>query len=53
MTLVPMTAAIAALVPAVRPSPLDRLPAHSDDDPFLRLTAGWLVGNPDKTATAY
>jgi integrase/recombinase XerD len=53
VTLVPMTAAIAAPVPAVRPAPLDRLPGTSDDDPFLRLAAGWLVGHPDKTATAY
>src|SRR4051812_3377638 len=48
-----MTGAIAAPVPAVRPAPLDRLPGTSDDDPFLRLAAGWLVGHPDKTATAY
>jgi len=48
-----MTAAIAAPVPAFRPAPLDRLPGSSDDDPFLRLAAGWLVGHPDKTATAY
>jgi integrase/recombinase XerD len=53
VTLVPLTTAIAAPVPAVRPAPLDRLPGTSDDDPFLRLAAGWLVGHPDKTATAY
>jgi integrase/recombinase XerD len=48
-----MTAAIAGVVPAVRPAPLDRLPGSSNDDPFLRLAAGWLVGHPAKTATAY
>lgn len=48
-----MTAAIAAPVPAVRPAPLDRLPGTSDDDPFLRLAAAWLVGHPDKTQIAY
>ena len=53
MSLVPLTAAIAAPVPAVRPAPLDRLPGTSDDDPFLRLAAGWLVGHPARTATAY
>ena len=31
VTLVPMTAAIAAPVPAVRPAPLDRLPGTSDE----------------------
>jgi hypothetical protein len=40
VTLVPMTAAIAAPVPAIRPAPLDRLPGTADDDPFLRLAAG-------------
>src|SRR3954465_2014820 len=53
MTLVPMTAPITAAVPAVRPAPLDRLPGSSDDDPFLRLAAGWLVGHPTNTAKAY
>jgi hypothetical protein len=53
VTLVPMTAAIAAPVPAVRPAPLDRLPGTSGDDPFLRLAAGWLVGHPTNTARAY
>jgi hypothetical protein len=53
VTLVQMTAAIAAPVPTVRPAPLDRLPGSVEDDPFLRLAAGWLVGHPDKTATAY
>jgi integrase/recombinase XerD len=53
VTLVPMTAAIAAPVPAVRPAPLDRLPGTSGDDPFLRLAAGWLVGHPANTAKAY
>lgn len=53
MPLVPMIAAIAAPVPAVRPAPLDRLPGTADDDPFLRLAAGWLVGHPTNTAKAY
>src|SRR3954447_11020291 len=53
VTLVPMTAALAAPVPAVRPAPLDRLPGTADDDPFLRLAAGWLVGHPANTAKAY
>src|SRR6059058_53111 len=48
-----MTAAIAAPVPAVRPAPLDRLPGTADDDSFLRLAAGWLVGHPTNTAKAY
>src|SRR3954462_12957902 len=48
-----MTAAIAAPVPAVRPAPLNRLPGTADDDPFLRLAAGWLVGHPTNTARAY
>ncbi len=52
-TLVPTSVVIAAPAPGVRPAPLDRLPGSSDDDPFLRLAAGWLVGHPDKTATAY
>lgn len=53
MTLVPVTAEIAAPVPAVRPAPLDRLPGRADDDPFVRLAAGWLVGHPTNTAKAY
>jgi hypothetical protein len=52
VTLVPMTAAIAAPVPAVRPAPLDRLPGTADDDPFLRLAAACLVGHPTNTAKA-
>src|SRR4051812_45488922 len=48
-----MTAAIAAPVPAVRPALLERLPGTVDDDPFLRLAAGWLVGHPTNTAKAY
>ncbi|CCG05701.1 protein of unknown function, putative lambda integrase domain [Blastococcus saxobsidens DD2] len=48
-----MAAAIAAPVPAVRPAPLDRLPGTPGDDPLLRLAAGWLVGHPARTATAY
>lgn len=53
MTLLPISAVIAAPVPAVRPTPVDRLPGTSGDDPFLRLAAGWLVGHPTRTATAY
>jgi integrase/recombinase XerD len=53
MTLVPITASIAAPVPAVRPAPLDRLPGTADVDPFLRLAAAWLVGHPANTAKAY
>ncbi len=53
MTLVPLSASIAAPVPAVRPVPLDRLPGTADDDPLLRLAAAWLVGHPTNTATAY
>jgi integrase/recombinase XerD len=53
VTVVPATVAIAAPVPAVRPGPFDRLPGSVDDDPFLRLAAGWLVGYPTRTATAY
>jgi len=37
----------------MRPAPVDRLPGTSSDDPFLRLAAGWLVGHPANTATAY
>jgi len=48
-----MTAQITASAPAVRPAPLDRLPGSSTDDPFLRLAAGWLLGHPTRTATAY
>src|SRR3954454_2940875 len=48
-----MTAAIAGVVPAVRPAPLERLPGSAADDPFLRLAAAWLVGYPKNTATAY
>src|SRR3954470_8541510 len=51
--LVPMTAAIAAPVPAVRPAPLERLPGTAEDDPFLRLAAGWLLGHPGNTSRAY
>jgi integrase/recombinase XerD len=40
-------------VPPVRAEPLDRLPGTSTDDPFQRLAAGWLVGHPANTATAY
>ena len=53
VSLVPVTVAITAPVPAVRPEPLDRLPGTRDDDPFLRLAAGWLLGHPQNTATAY
>ena len=53
MTLTPLDAPIGLPVPVVRPEPLDRLPGSSSDDPFLRLAAGWLVGHPANTATAY
>jgi site-specific recombinase XerD len=53
VTLVPISASIAAPVPAVRPAPLDRLPGTAADDPFLRLAAAWLVGHPTNTAKAY
>ncbi len=43
----------AGVAPAVRPEPLDRLPGSRDDDPFLRLLVGWLVGHPTTTAKAY
>ena len=39
--------------PTMRPAPVDRLPGTSSDDPFVRLAAGWLVGHPANTATAY
>lgn len=51
LALVPEMAAGA--VPEVRPQPLDRLPGTGEDDPFLRLVVGWLVGHPARTATAY
>ena len=53
MTLVPLTATVTGVVPAVRPAPLERLPGTSADDPFLRLAGAWLVGHPANTATAY
>ena len=53
MSLVPFTVTVTAPVPSVRRGPLDRLPGTSDDDPFLRLSAAWLVGHPTNTATAY
>lgn len=53
MTLDPLTATIAGVVPAVRPTWLKRLPSTAGDDPFLRLAAAWLVGHPTITATAY
>jgi site-specific recombinase XerD len=51
--LVPISALIAAPVPPVRPTPLNRLPGSAGDDSFLRLAAGWLVGHPTNTAKAY
>lgn len=53
MTLVPLPAAIAGVLPPVRRAPLERLPGSPDDDPFLRLAAAWLIGHPKNTATAY
>jgi site-specific recombinase XerD len=51
--LVVLTAPATAPAPSVRPEPLDRLPGSSADNPFLRRAAGWLVGHPKNTATAY
>jgi integrase/recombinase XerD len=53
MSLVPISSSIATPGPAVRATPLDRLPGSTKDDPFLRLAAAWLVGFPTNTATAY
>ena len=53
MTLTPLEVPLAHVVPPVRAEPLDRLPGTAADDPFLRLAAGWLVGHPANTATAY
>lgn len=53
MTLTPLKVPVGLAVPPVRAEPLDRLPGSSTDDPFLRLAAGWLVGHPANTATAY
>ena len=53
MTLTPLEVPLGLAVPPVRPEPLDRLPGTAADDPFLRLAAGWLVGHPANTATAY
>lgn len=50
-TLVAATAPVPAM--GARPAPLDRLPGCADDDPFLRLAAGWLLGHPKHTAIAY
>ena len=53
MTLTPLELPPGPAAPAVRPRPLDRLPGSEGDDPFLRLAAGWLLGHPTNTATAY
>jgi site-specific recombinase XerD len=53
VTLTPLEVPLGLVVPAVRPKPLNRLPGSSADDPFLRLAAGWPVGHPANTATAY
>lgn len=53
VTLTPLDVPLGLAVPPVRPEPLDRLPGSAADDPFLRLAAGWLVGHPANTATAY
>lgn len=53
VTLTPLEVPLAPVVPPVRAEPLDRLPGTAADDPFLRLAAGWLVGHPANTATAY
>lgn len=36
-----------------RPTPLDRLPGTSGDDPFYRLAAAWLLSYGGNTQTAY
>ena len=48
-----LDAGATATLPALLPAPLDRLPGTAADDPFLRLAAGWLLGHPTNTATAY
>lgn len=53
MTLTPLELPSTQAVAAPRPRPLDRLPGSADDDPFLRLATGWLLGHPINTATAY
>jgi len=53
VTLTPLEVPAGLAVPAVRAEPLDRLPGTAADDPFLRLAAGWLIGHPANTATAY
>src|SRR3954466_1945790 len=53
VTLTPLEVPLGLAVSPVRPEPLDRLPGSNADDPFLRLAAGWLVGHPLNTATAY
>jgi integrase/recombinase XerD len=53
VTLTPLEVPLALAVPPIRAEPLDRLPGSATDDPFLRLAAGWLVGHPANTATAY
>ena len=53
VTLTPLEVPLGLAAPPVRAEPLDRLPGSAADDPFLRLAAGWLVGHPANTATAY
>src|SRR3954447_16759322 len=53
VTLTPLEVPLGLAVPPARSEPLDRLPGTAADDPFLRLAAGWLVGHPANTATAY
>lgn len=53
MSLVPISVKPAATLPAVRATPLERLPGSADDDPFARLAAAWLLGYPTNTALAY
>jgi integrase/recombinase XerD len=53
MTSTALEVVVNAPAPTLRPQPLDRLPLSREHDPFLRLLAGWLVGHPANTATAY
>ena len=44
---------LAAVAAFERAGALERLPGAAGDEPFLRLAAGWLLGHPARTATAY
>ena len=53
MSLTPHAGLPAAAAELERAGALERLPGSAGDDPFLRLAAGWLIGHPARTATAY